>query len=134
LGGQKRSGRASERRREWLTDCRNDARKRERGEEGRERRDQDRHNTQKSGGEGAPIEIGTGGVRESDERGDRRLEGRGEAETSAERGEWGGRGTTGVASETKETRGQKLFSEEGSERNASSALAILHVQNGQLSV
>jgi hypothetical protein len=50
------------------------ARKSERGEEGRERRDQGRHNTQKSGGEGTPIDIGTGGVRGSDERGDRRAE------------------------------------------------------------
>ena len=49
-------------------------------------------------------------------------------------GKWDGRGTTGVASETKETRGQKLFGEEGSERNASSSLTILHVQNGQLRV
>jgi hypothetical protein len=31
-------------------DCGNNARKRERGEEGRERRDQDRYNTQKSEG------------------------------------------------------------------------------------
>ena len=55
-------------------DCGNNTRKRERGEEGRERRDQDRHNTQKSGGEGTPIDIGTGGVRGSDDRGDRRAE------------------------------------------------------------
>jgi hypothetical protein len=55
-------------------DCGNNTRKRERGEEGRERRDQDRHNTQKPGGEGALFDIGTGGVRESDERGDRRAE------------------------------------------------------------
>ena len=55
-------------------DCGNNTRKRERGEEGRERRDQDRYNTQKSGGEGTPIDIGTGGVRGSDERGDRRAE------------------------------------------------------------
>jgi hypothetical protein len=43
-------------------DCGNDTRKRERGEEGRERRDQDRCNTQKSGGESTPIDIGAGGV------------------------------------------------------------------------
>ena len=49
-------------------------RKHERGEEGRERRDQGRYNTQKSGGEGTSIDIGTGGVRGSDERGDRRAE------------------------------------------------------------
>jgi hypothetical protein len=52
------------------------ARKSERGEGGRERRDQGRRNTQKPGGEGrpTPIDIGTGGVRGSDERGDRRAE------------------------------------------------------------
>ena len=54
--------------------CGNDTRKRERGEEGRERRDQDRYNAQKSGGEGTPIDIGTGVVRGSDERGDRMAE------------------------------------------------------------
>jgi hypothetical protein len=52
----------------------NQARKNERGEEGRERRDQGRCNTQKSGGEGAPIGVGAGRVRGSDERGDRRAE------------------------------------------------------------
>ena len=52
----------------------NNTRKREREEEGRERRDQGRCNTQKLGGEGVPIDIGTGGVRGSDERGDRRAE------------------------------------------------------------
>jgi len=52
----------------------NNTRKRERGEEERERRDQGRYNTQKSGGGGIPIDIGTGGVRGSDERGDRRAE------------------------------------------------------------
>jgi hypothetical protein len=52
----------------------NDTRKRERGEEGRERRDQDRRNTQKLGGEGTPIDVGAGGVRGSDERGHRRAE------------------------------------------------------------
>jgi hypothetical protein len=52
----------------------NHARKSERGEEGRERRDQGRQNTQKSGGEGTPTDIYTGGVRGSDERGDRRAE------------------------------------------------------------
>ena len=52
----------------------NNTRKRERGEEGRERRDQDRHKTQKLGGEGMPIDVGTGGVRGSDERGDRKAE------------------------------------------------------------
>ena len=55
-------------------DCGNNTRKRERGEEGRERRDQDRCKTQKLGGEGVPIDIGTGGVRGSDERGDRKAE------------------------------------------------------------
>ena len=55
-------------------DCGNNARKRERGEEGRERRDQDRHNTQKLEGEGTLIDVGTGGVRGSDERGDRTAE------------------------------------------------------------
>jgi hypothetical protein len=50
------------------------ARKSERGEEGRERRDQGRHNTQKPGGEGTPIGVGAGEVRGSDERGDRRAE------------------------------------------------------------
>jgi hypothetical protein len=55
-------------------DCGNNTRKRERGEEGRERRDHDRHKTQKLGGEGVPIDIGTGGVRGSDERGDRTAE------------------------------------------------------------
>jgi hypothetical protein len=69
-------------------DCDSHARKSERGEEGRERRDQGRHNTQKPGGEGAPIDIGTGGVRGSDERGDRRAEERQKrAQTD---GEWGG--------------------------------------------
>jgi hypothetical protein len=48
------------------------ARKNERGEEGRERRDQGRCTAQKSGGEGTPIDIGTGGARGSDERGDRK--------------------------------------------------------------
>jgi hypothetical protein len=38
------------------------ARKSERGEEGRERRDQGRCNTQKSGGAGAPTGVGTGGM------------------------------------------------------------------------
>jgi hypothetical protein len=70
LGGQKRTGRARERRGGVVDDdFGNDARKRERGEEGRERRDQDRHNTQKLGGGGIPIDTGTGGVRGSDERG-----------------------------------------------------------------
>ena len=55
-------------------DCGNNTRKRERGEEGRERRDQGRYKTQKLGGEGMPIDIGTGGVRGSDERGDRKAE------------------------------------------------------------
>ena len=55
-------------------DCANNARKRERGEEGRERRDQGRCNTQKMGGKGIPIDAGTGGVRGSDERGDRTAE------------------------------------------------------------
>ena len=55
-------------------DCGNNTRKRERGEEERERRDQGRYNAQKKGGEGAPIDVGTGGVRGSDERGDRRAE------------------------------------------------------------
>jgi hypothetical protein len=56
--------------------CGNNTRKRERerGEEGRERRDQDRCKTQKLGGEGMPIDIGTGGGRRSDERGDRKAE------------------------------------------------------------
>ena len=77
MAGQKRPGRARERRRELLTTVMvngNNARKREREEEGRERRDQGRCNTQKLGGEGVPIDIGTGGVRGSDERGDRRAE------------------------------------------------------------
>ena len=52
----------------------NNTRKRERGEEERERRDQGRYNAQKKGGEGIPIDVGTGGVRGSDERGDRRAE------------------------------------------------------------
>jgi hypothetical protein len=52
----------------------NNTRKRERGEEELERRDQGRHNTQKSGGGGTPIDVGTGGLRGSDERGDRRAE------------------------------------------------------------
>ena len=55
-------------------DCGNNTRKGERGEEGRERRDQDRYNTQKLGEEGTPIDIGTGGARGSDERGDRTAE------------------------------------------------------------
>jgi hypothetical protein len=57
-------------------DCGNDTRKRERGEEGRGRgrRDQDRCKTQTFGGEGVPIDVGTGGVRGSDERGDRKAE------------------------------------------------------------
>jgi hypothetical protein len=55
-------------------DCGNNTRKRERGEEGRERRDQDRYKTQKLGGRGVPIDTGTGGVRGSDERGDRTAE------------------------------------------------------------
>jgi hypothetical protein len=37
-----------------------------RGQKGR-KRDQGRHNAQKSGGGGTPTDIGTGGVRESDE-------------------------------------------------------------------
>jgi hypothetical protein len=41
-------------------DCGNDTRRRERGEEGWERRDQDRHNTHKLEGEGMPIDVGTG--------------------------------------------------------------------------
>jgi hypothetical protein len=52
----------------------NNARKRERGEEERERRDQGRHNAQKKGGEPVPIDVRTRGVRGSDERGDRRAE------------------------------------------------------------
>jgi hypothetical protein len=52
----------------------NNARKRERGEEERERRDQGRHNAQTMGGEATPIDVGTGGVVGSDERGDRRAE------------------------------------------------------------
>jgi hypothetical protein len=55
-------------------DCGNNVRKRERGEEGQGRRDQDRCNTQNLGGGGAPIDVGTGGVRGSDERGDRTAE------------------------------------------------------------
>ena len=55
-------------------DCGNNTRKRERGEEGRERRDQDRYKTQNLGGRGIPIDTGTGGVRGSDERGDRTAE------------------------------------------------------------
>ena len=55
-------------------DCGNNTRKRERGEEGRERRDQDRYKTQKLGRRGVPIDTGTGGVRGSDERGDRTAE------------------------------------------------------------
>jgi hypothetical protein len=55
-------------------DCGNNTRKRERGEEGRERRDQDRYKTPKLGGRGMPIDAGTGGVRGSDERGDRTAE------------------------------------------------------------
>jgi hypothetical protein len=55
-------------------DCGNDTRKRERGEAGRERRDQDRYKTQKLGGEDTPIDAGTGGARGSDERGDRKAE------------------------------------------------------------
>ena len=38
----------------------NNTRKRERGEEERERRDQGRCNAQKMGGEGTPIDVGTG--------------------------------------------------------------------------
>jgi hypothetical protein len=115
-------------------DCDSHARKSERGEEGRERRDQGRHNTQKSGGEGAPIDIGTGGVRGSDERGDRRAEERQKKRGMGRTREWDGRGDGQVASETKETRGQKLFGGEGSERNPSSPLTTLHVQGGQLCV
>ena len=55
-------------------DCGNNTRKGERGEEGRERRDQGWCKAQKLGGEGMPIDIGTGGVRWSDERGDRKAE------------------------------------------------------------
>ena len=55
-------------------DCGNNTKKRERGEEGRERRDQGRYNTQKLRGKGIPIDTGTGGVRGSDERGDRTAE------------------------------------------------------------
>jgi hypothetical protein len=96
------------------------ARRNERGEERRERRDQGRCNTQKSGGEGAPIDFGTGGVRGSDERGDRRTEERGVGRTRER--------------QTKETRGQKLFGGEGSERNPSSPLTTLCVQSCQLCV
>jgi hypothetical protein len=75
LGEQKRPGWARERRREWLTTVvAMTQEKDKRGEEGRERRDQDRHKTQKLGGEGVPIDVGTGGVRGSDERGDRKAE------------------------------------------------------------
>ena len=55
-------------------DCGNNTKKRERGEEGRERRDQGRYNTQKLRGKGMSIDTGTGGVRGSDERGDRTAE------------------------------------------------------------
>jgi hypothetical protein len=75
LGGQKRTGRARERRGGVADDdCGNNTRKRERGEEGRERRDQDRYNTSTLGGRGMPIDAGTGGVRGNDERGDRTAE------------------------------------------------------------
>jgi hypothetical protein len=73
LGGQKRPGGARERRREWLTTIVATTQEKEK-EEGRERRDQDRCKTQKLGGEGVPIDVGTGGVRGSDERGDRKAE------------------------------------------------------------
>jgi hypothetical protein len=49
-------------------------RKSDRGAGGRERRDQGRCNTQKSGGEGTSTDVGMGGVRGSDERGDRGAE------------------------------------------------------------
>ena len=111
MGGQKRPGRARERRREWLTTI--VAITQEKEKEGR--RD------------------GRGGTRIGTTRKNR--EGRVHRSILArEECEGVTRGATGVASETKETRGQKLFGEEGSERNASSSLTILHVQNGQLSV
>jgi hypothetical protein len=74
--GRAETTRKGEGEEERVTDDDHDshARKSERGEEGRERRDQGRQNTQKPGGEGASIDFGTGGVRGSDERGDRRAE------------------------------------------------------------
>ena len=77
LGGQKRPGNRKgegEEGRVADDDCDSHARKSERGEEGRESRDQGRCNTQKSGGEGTPIDVCTGGLRGSDERGDRTAE------------------------------------------------------------
>ena len=76
MGGQKRPGSKCEREEEGAADDDhgNNTRKRERGEEERERRDQGRYIAQKKGGEGAPIDVGTGGVRGSDERGVRRAE------------------------------------------------------------
>ena len=55
-------------------DCGDNTRKKRKRGGGTERRDQGRYTTQKLGGEGVPIDIGTGKVRGSDERGDRRAE------------------------------------------------------------
>jgi hypothetical protein len=75
--GQKRPRKARERRREWLTTIMTAMQ--EKAKEGRRdgrggTRVGAACNTQKSGGEGAPIDIGTEGVRGSNERGDRRAE------------------------------------------------------------
>jgi hypothetical protein len=111
------------------------ARKSERGEEGRERRDQGRHNAQKSGGEGTPIGIGTGGVRGSDERGDRRAEERQKrAQTDGEWERMGEGRQRAEEIETERTRGGNVIGGEGSERSPSSLLTTLHVQSGQLCV
>jgi hypothetical protein len=68
-----RKGKGEERRGEWPTTTMTAMQ--EKAKEGRrDGRDQGRRNTQKPGGEGTPIGIGTVGVRGSDERGDRRAE------------------------------------------------------------
>jgi hypothetical protein len=75
LGGQKRPGKARERRGEWLTAIMTAMQ--EKAKEGRrDGRGGTRVGTTRKnpGGEGTPTGVGTGGVRGSDERGDRRAE------------------------------------------------------------
>ena len=75
MGGQKRPGRARERRRELLTTIMGTIQEKEK-EGKRNGRGGTRVGTTRKNREGGgiPIDIGTGGVRGSDERGDRRAE------------------------------------------------------------
>ena len=76
MGGQKRTGRARERRGEWLTTIVATIQEKEkegrRGGRGGTRIGTRRKNWE--GGRGTPVDTGTGGVRGSDERGDRTAE------------------------------------------------------------